>query len=428
MASISTSSEGLRTVQFVGLDGKRRSVRLGKVPKKVTDEVKRRVEYLVAAVGAGTAPDTDTTRWLASISNELHAKLAAVGLVSPRASSSDARLKEFIDDYIASWPDIKQSTRISLGVSAARLIKFFGADCPMANVKPGDADEFCASLRANHAQATASRTITRARQFFRAALRKKLIGENPFVECKAGPLHNPERSFFIPLEDAYKVLEACPDAEWQLLFALSRFGGLRCPSEYLALEWTDIDWGHNRLRVDSPKTGERWVPIFPELRPYLEEAFEQAEEGAVPVITRYRDTNQNLRTRMKRIIRKAGLTPWSRLFYNLRATRQTELAAKFPLHVVCAWLGNKEAIAQNHYLQVTDADFERAARSGAESGAVAVQNPVQQSAAPSGTTSQDVLETVATATPSEITRIDASGCELKSWPRWDSNPHARQGT
>jgi len=70
-----------------------------------------------------------------------------------------------------------------------------------------------------------------------------------------------------------------------LLFALSRFGGLRCPSEHLALTWNDVDWERNRFRVTSPKTahhegrGERWVPIFTEFRPYFEEAFELAAQG-----------------------------------------------------------------------------------------------------------------------------------------------------
>src|SRR5262245_33974769 len=38
---------------------------------------------------------------------------------------------------------------------------------------------------------------------------------------------------------------------------------------------------------------DRWVPIFPELRPYLEEAFEQAEPGTVHLVNRYRDPNAN---------------------------------------------------------------------------------------------------------------------------------------
>jgi hypothetical protein len=48
---------------------------------------------------------------------------------------------------------------------------------------------------------------------------------------------NKTRQRVISLEDAGKVLAACPDTQWRLLFALSRFGGRRCPSEHLALKW-----------------------------------------------------------------------------------------------------------------------------------------------------------------------------------------------
>jgi hypothetical protein len=72
------------------------------------------------------------------------------------------------------------------------------------------------------------------------------------------------------------------------------------------------------------------------------------------------------------------------LFHNLRATRETELAADYPIHVVSRWLGHTAMVAAKHYLQVTDADFERAAKSGA----VEVQNPVQQPAASSRKMSQ----------------------------------------
>ena len=129
--------------------------------------------------------------------------------------------------------------------------------------------------------------------------------------------------------------------------------------------------------MPCPKTehhkgkASREIPLFPELRPYLEEAFELAEAGGSPfVITRYRDAAGNLRTELLRIIRRAGLEPWERMFHNLRASRQNELAAKLPIHIVCAWIGNSALIAQKHYLTVTDADFEAAAAGGADSGAV----------------------------------------------------------
>src|SRR6185369_10764718 len=73
-------------------------------------------------------------------------------------------------------------------------------------------------------------------------------------------------------------------------------------------------------------------------------------------------SNSNLRTQLNRIIKAAGLTPWAKLFQNLRASRATELAAEHPGHVAAAWLGHSNTVADKHYRQVTDADFERAAR------------------------------------------------------------------
>jgi hypothetical protein len=101
------------------------------------------------------------------------------------------------------------------------------------------------------------------------------------------------------------------------------------------------------------------VPIFPELRPHLLAAREAAEPDATWVCRA--TTAANLRTRLGRIIRRAGLKPWPKLWHNLRASRQTELAEQFPSHVVCQWLGNSPAIAARHYLQTTEEHYERAA-------------------------------------------------------------------
>lgn len=144
--------------------------------------------------------------------------------------------------------------------------------------------------------------------------------------------------------------------EWRLIFSLARFGGLRTPSETQKLRWCDIDWERGRLLVHSPKTEHhegketRWIPLFPELREHLEAAFDAAAEGTEFVITRYRDGDQNLRTHMLRIIKRAGLKAWPKLFQNLRSTRETELAEIYPLHMVTAWLGNSQLMAAKHYL------------------------------------------------------------------------------
>ena len=68
----------------------------------------------------------------------------------------------------------------------------------------------------------------------------------------------------------------------------------------------------------------------------------------------------NLRTQFGRIIKRAGLQAWPRLFHNLRASLETELLRERPIHVVTAWLGNSPRIALKHYCMVTDFDFDRA--------------------------------------------------------------------
>ena len=214
-------------------------------------------------------------------------------------------------------------------------------------------------------------------------MKRKLIIENPFADLPSAVKGNASRYHFVTRDDADKVLAACPDAQYRLLFALSRFGGLRCPSEHLGLRWGDIDWDRNRMTVRSPKTEHhegkesREVPLFPELRPFLADVFDAAEDGTEFVITVCRSGKKNFRTRMEKIIKRAGVKPWPKLFQNLRSSRQTELEDSFPPHVVCAWMGNSEAVARRHYLQVTDDHFNKAVTGAFE----AVQNPVQQPSA-----------------------------------------------
>ena len=117
------------------------------------------------------------------------------------------------------------------------------------------------------------------------------------------------------------------------------------------------------------------------------EVFEAAEPGSEYVITRYRRANCNLRTQLERILGRAGLKPWPKLFQNLRSTRETELCESFPEHVVTAWIGNTRKVARDHYLQIRDEDFERAA-----SGPEGAQNPAQSGTVGSGKEGKTTLD------------------------------------
>ena len=177
---------------------------------------------------------------------------------------------------------------------------------------------------------------------------------------------------YIDADSAKAILEACPDQEWRVIFALARFGGLRCPSEVLRLRWSDINWERGRFKVHSSKTeragkGERVVPLFPELRGDLTDLSELVQPGIeVPardyVIRRYRYTEQNLRTQLHRIADRAGVERWPKPFMCLRASRRTELerTGRFANHVLNDWFGHSGAIAETHYLQTTEDDFKLA--------------------------------------------------------------------
>jgi hypothetical protein len=67
------------------------------------------------------------------------------------------------------------------------------------------------------------------------------------------------------------------------------------------------------MTVPSPKTEHhaggqsRDIPLFPELRQYLEAVREQAEPGTEYVTSPHRGNNQYLRTQLARIIRRTSL-------------------------------------------------------------------------------------------------------------------------
>lgn len=374
MAS-ATKDGGSWKVRFYDADGNRRQIRLVGINQRQAETIARHVGILNAARIANDANiDRGTALWLQGLGQGLHEKLAAAGLVEARSSSL---LGSFLAEYVASRPDTKDSTQRKFTSAVNHLNAFFGESRDLRTITKGDADGFRAFLyRQGHAENTVRRYCGLAKQFFRAALRRKLVEENAFGDQVAAVRGNAAKFHFITREDAAKILRACPDTQWRMIFALARFGGLRCPSEIVGLRWEDVSWQERRLTVRSPKTehhegkAERVIPLFPELAAVLEEGFAEAVESIEagnrktvggPVITRYTCSTQNLRTTFLKIVARAGLKPWPKLMQNLRSSRETELAESFPLQAVTAWMGNSQLVAAKHYLQLRDEHFERAA-------------------------------------------------------------------
>jgi len=366
MASIILNRKsGTRRVQIL-LDGKRPSINLGKCTKKQAAHFKINLENLLAA--RFSVMEDQTARWVAGLPDEMYSKLAKLGLLKHRETTKAALLGETLDWYVNTHKvAVKHRTFEVWSQAQKSLNDYFGADKSIGEITKGDADLWRLwMVEHNLAEATIRKRSQNAKQFMRFAIKHELLDENPFSELKSANVGNDERLEFIPQEKILKVMEACPDYQWRLIFALCRFGGLRCPSEVLSLRWQDINWEQGRMTVTSPKTerykgkGSRVVPIFGELRPYLQEAFDNAKPGAIYCIERYRGKKTNLGTQAHRIIKNAGLKPWPRTYQNLRASRETELTESFPLKSVTEWIGHSPTVANRHYLSVPDSHYEKA--------------------------------------------------------------------
>jgi site-specific recombinase XerD len=84
----------------------------------------------------------------------------------------------------------------------------------LRDITPGDVDEFIVWLRQQgFASATVGRRLKWFKQFFRAAVRKRLIVENPFDDVKPPAQTNEARKRFITLGQTAQLLAACPDSQ-----------------------------------------------------------------------------------------------------------------------------------------------------------------------------------------------------------------------
>lgn len=363
-----------RRILFKAVDGKRKTLRLGKIPIKQAQLITRHVERLIACQLDGSAPPDETSRWLAGVSTALHERLERVGLVNANLLKTTMTIGELIDIYKSrpKWQALKPATKRNKNQSLGYVISHFGVDQAVRSITVADVGDFYAAMRLPKAEggfelaiATANLAASEASTLTNFAIDAELLDRNPFKTLPRGS----RRGDNAMVEEALsrQVLEAMQGSEGQLLFALARWGGLRTPSEPTLLRWCNIDWERDRFLVTSPKTeafeghASRWVPIFPDLAPLFDTRFSEAAEGdeyVLPILQAY--SHSKATSMLKTALRGLGVEPWSRLWHSLRATCQTELEEVFPTHVVCSWLGNSPRVAHGHYLQVTEEHFAKA--------------------------------------------------------------------
>jgi integrase len=381
--------------------------------KRDADDLARKCEALASVKSAGLSPDPELAAWARRLDGGIRESLVRWGLcepASPKLSTDQGKyLDPFLTGYIASRTDVVAGSRRNLDQARRVLVAYFGERRLLRSITQADAVRWqrWAISEKGLAVATASMYTKKAKVMFKAAVEDGLIDANPFVAVKGLKESNVERQRFIPRETIDRILDECPGPQWRLIVVLCRYAGLRCPSEVLGLQWSDLDWKRGSLRIDSPKTGLRLVPMFPEVRFALEDAFDAAPKGSVRCVDEYHRNVANLRTQFARILKRSGVEPWPRIFHNLRASRRTELQEKLPDHVINKWLGQSSRVAEEHYLTVHDEHWERALNLSPTRPPIAVRTDSLDAHHP-------------TSNPNVLIGCDGLGW-MGEYPRQDSN-------
>jgi integrase len=312
-----------------------------------------------------------TRDWIQRIRSDwpkLASRLADMGLVAAPLQA-DQPFTDYVDNLVCSRTDVRPNTLKLWRQTAEKLRLFFG-DRMIRSLTAKDGSNFLRWLStsvdlggAGHTASTPGKHLTIAKGFLNEAVDAEIMAANPFQKIHGDRTVNRRRRCFIPPKQIEAVISCTDDLELRTIIALSRWGGLRTPSEPFALLWQHIDWERLRITVPAVKTKFRELPLFPELVPYLT-ALMTASVDKSPtghLINRLSQfSDSNLRKQMKRTILSAGSAPWPKIFHNLRASRQTELEERFPRKTVCEWMGNSETVADQHYLQVLEEHYDRA--------------------------------------------------------------------
>jgi integrase len=434
MASIANDPNGRKRILFVAPDESRKTIRLGKIDRKSAESICRHVEALLAAKIGGQPVPRDTAAWLANIGAALRDKLEAVGLV-------EAQPRLTVGEFLAKWLDGKKAmghkptSLRAWGQTVAGLVEQFGPR-PLASLSHADGEAFRAAMQGRKLRATTiHKRLGHARQMLEDAARLGHISVNPWKHVQASrrrPIGTPGLRSRRGRRASHRAL---PERR---LEAAGCLGPVRRPARpigsvlaYLGRRGLGTRPTERAIAQDgTPGQAHRVIPIFPLLRPHLEAAFEQAPEGSVYIFPnnwRARATGDNgwaganMRTTFAKIVRRAGVEPWPRLWHSLRASCESDLAQSFPLATVTKWLGNTPSVALRHYVDPTEAAFDRALEwrptRGAKSGALEAQKAAQQADAGNGDESQNRSEVFedCESTPFAACRYSLSHKDLREW-------------
>jgi integrase len=168
-------------------------------------------------------------------------------------------------------------------------------------------------------------------------------------------------------EEVSALVRAAASAQDACMFLTAAFTGLRM-GELLALEWRDVDFAGEGIRVrrsynvhggvGSPKSGKvRSVPMVPDVASQLaalagREDFVEPEDLVFPgALGRFQDAS-SIRVRYRAALKRAELRPLR--FHDLRHTFGTLAVRRAEVPAVQAWMGHSDIQTTMRYVHHRD--------------------------------------------------------------------------
>lgn len=340
----------------------RRKITLGRIGKADVDCFVANLNLLIDHNKNHGKPPETLRSWLSELSDIHKRQIAELGLLGKSSTYSISELHGDFEKYRLKTS--APSTKVEYLKGKRNLIDKFG-DVPIDSIGVRDAREFYHWLLDKGGEGlsenTAKQRLRYARTMFAMAVEDEKISKNPFKARGLSVTQSAAKKDYIEGALIDQLVEYSNDLEWQLLFTMARCIPMRIPSELRELTWSDVDWAKERILIHSPKTRNlgkhaRLVPIFPRLKPILNQWFFEVENEThvfpgIRLITNVASIAQDISTRAKVEI-------WSNYWNALRATAETDLMDRFGIRKACQWSGNSPLTAIKNYSLIRSEEFD----------------------------------------------------------------------
>ena len=386
MASLQIQSNGRTRLQFL-YQGKRSTWRIGQVTHRMATQFKSNLEELLISIEHQEPLSRQLTSWLkgmAKVTRDRLVKIVGsehVEGVSEATQAPRMRLKSFGEFVVTNYYQrrenatddrsgyVAESTRKNVILTSKAAVEHFG-NIPLQSINTGHIDLWKNELMETRTKATVAGYLKKFKRLMSLAKRHKYIDRNPFIDdegklqIKIPSQINEDRKCYVPPDQVQQLLDVCTTS-LKAVVVLSRYCGLRVPSEVSTLKWADIDWHKRTLKAYRQKNNRVSIqPLLPIVFDHLRALWETSpsqEEFIFPNYAKNPNAAKAIGQTLRRILIANNQEVWPKITNNLRASLSTDLKNQgFPAKAVDQWLDHSEKVASDHYDIITTAEFTKA--------------------------------------------------------------------